>query len=287
MVAIFKKELRSYFNSMIGFIFTAIFLIIVGVFFSVYNLVNGYSNFEYVLDTIQFLFIIIVPILTMRLVAEENKQKTDQLLLTSPLSVEKIIFGKYLAVLVMFLMAMALVMLYPLILMQFGAVQLGTAYSSLFGFTMLGAAFLAIGLFISSLTENQVIALVITAVVILFSNLMSGVAAMIPTDHTTAFLIFSVLLIVVCLVAYLGMQNMMLAFSIGIFGEIALTVIYLVHPAAYDGLVAKALGCMSIGSRYSNFVLGIMDLNSIIYYLSIIFLFLFFTIQVIKKRRWN
>lgn len=98
MLAIFKKELRSYFTSMIGYLFIGFFLAIVGVYFMAYNLQGGYANFEYVLNSMVFVFVILVPILTMRLLAEEKKQKTDQLLFTSPLSVSKIVVGKYLVV---------------------------------------------------------------------------------------------------------------------------------------------------------------------------------------------
>ena len=91
MLAIYKKEMRAYFNSIIGWLFGAFFLVFTGIYYYLYNLYYGYTNFGYSLSSISLIFILLVPMVTMRMVAEENKQKTDQLLLTSPVSVEKII----------------------------------------------------------------------------------------------------------------------------------------------------------------------------------------------------
>lgn len=162
MLAIYKKELKSYFTSMTGYIFIAFFLVLIGLYYVVFNMINMYANFEYVLSGVSFIFVLLVPILTMRLMAEEKKQKTDQLLFTSPLPVSKIILGKYLAVLTVFLVVMGIVCLYPLILLQFGAVPLKVAYASILGFSLLGAAYIAIGLFISALTDSQVVAAVVS-----------------------------------------------------------------------------------------------------------------------------
>ena len=117
MLAIYKKELRSYFTSMIGWVFIAFMLVLVGLYFMVYNLLNGYTNFSYVFQGVQMFFVfLLVPVLTMRIVAEENRQKTDQLLYTAPVSISKIIMGKYLALITLFGLAMLVVCLYPLIL---------------------------------------------------------------------------------------------------------------------------------------------------------------------------
>ena len=155
MLAIYKRELKSYFTSMIGFVFMGFFLAIMGIYTVVYNLVNAYSNFEYVLDSLSFVLIIIIPIITMRVIAEEKKQKTEQLLYTSPVSVEKIIIGKYLAVLTLFLIPMVITLFYPLILCQFGTINFATAYGGILGFSLMGATYIALGVFISSLTERS------------------------------------------------------------------------------------------------------------------------------------
>src|SRR5690606_29702237 len=129
--------LKSYFTSMTGYVFIAFFLVIIGIYYVIYNMIQLYANFEYVLSGVSFIFILLVPILTMRLMAEEKKQKTDQLLFTSPLPVGKIIAGKFFAVLTIFLVVMAIICLYPLILLQFGTLSLKVAYGSILGFCLL------------------------------------------------------------------------------------------------------------------------------------------------------
>ena len=140
MLPIYKKELRSYFTSMIGFVFIALFLVVVGIYFVSYNLVAGYANFDYVLQSIAFLFIILIPTVTMRMIAEETKSKTDQLLYTSPISIEKIVSGKFFAVYTLYMIVVAVICFYPLILSQFGVVDFPLAYANIFGFALLGGA---------------------------------------------------------------------------------------------------------------------------------------------------
>ena len=287
MLAIYKKELRFYFTTMIGFIYAALFLAVIGIYFVVYNIQTAYSKFEYVLRDIRFLYIILIPILTMRLIAEEKKQKTDQLLLTSPISVSKIVMGKYFAAYTMYLLPMVLTAFYPLIISQYGAVNFATAYSSLLGFILLGATYMSLGLFISSVTENQVIALIVTAIALLVNQIMPGIAGMIPTDHRTAWIFICALVVLVCLIAQLAMHNVIITMIIGILGEALAAIIYFVKPTLYDGIVAKILNVFSISEKYDNFANGILDLNAILYFISIIAMFLLLTIQVIKKKRWN
>jgi ABC-2 type transport system permease protein len=287
MLAIYKKELKSYFTSMTGYVFIAFFLVIIGLYLVVYNMINQYANFEYVLSSISFIFVLLVPILTMRLMAEEKKQKTDQLLFTSPLPVSKIIMGKYFAVFTVFLTVMGIICLYPLILLQFGAVPLKVAYSSILGFALLGAAYIAIGLFISALTESQVVAAVISFVVILITALMDGIVTMLPTDNKSAWIIFSIILVVICFITYIMMHNITVFISAFLAGEIALTIIYLMKPTIFDGLVVRVFDWFSVIARFDNFVMGVLDLSSAIYYISIVFLFIFLTVQAIKKHRWS
>jgi ABC-2 type transport system permease protein len=287
MLAIFKKEFKSYFTSMTGYVFVAFFLIIVGIYYAVYNLMNMVANFEYVLSGISFIFVLLVPILTMRLMAEDKKQKTDQLLFTSPLSISKIISGKYFAVLSVFLIAMVIVCLYPLILLQFGSLSLKVAYGSILGFTLLGAAYISIGLFVSSLTESQLVAAVVSFVVILVTVLMDSLVSFLPTDNLTCYLVFLVAILLICWLLYSMMHNYVVSLTLGVVGEAALAVTYFVKPAVFDGLLTKVLGWFSVMARFDNFTTGILDLSSVVYYLSVVFIFLFLTVQVIKKHRWN
>jgi ABC-2 type transport system permease protein len=219
--------------------------------------------------------------------AEEKKQKTDQLLLTSPLPVSKIIFGKYLAVLTIFLITIGIICLYPLIVAQYGPVPLKLAYGSLLGFFLLGAAYISIGLFISSTTESQVVAAVVSFIVILLTVLMDGISGMLPTDNKSAWLILVAAMLVICWITYLMMHNATISLTIGIVGEVALTTIYLTKPTIFEGLILKIFKWFSIMAKFSDITSGVFDLSTVIYYLSIVFLFLFLTVQAIKKSRWS
>lgn len=287
MLGIYKKELRNYFTSMIGYVFIAFFLVIIGIYFMIYNLFFGLANFEYSLGAVTFIFVLLVPLLTMRLMSEEKKQKTDQLLLTSPLSASSIVLGKFFAVFTIFLMVMAIVCTYPLIMSLYGSVPYGSAYGSILGFALLGGAYLAMGLYISSLTESQVVAAVISFIVFLFTVLMEGIASIFPTDNKTALIIFSVIVIIICLLLYKMMHNLTVTIVLGTIGISGLIGIYIVKPTLFDGSLVRAFEWMSVISRYDTFSAGILDISGIIYYLSIIFIFNFLSIQVIKKRRWS
>lgn len=296
MLAVYKKELRSYFTSMIGWVFIAFFLVLVGLYFMVYNLMNGYTDISYVFQGIEMFFILLlVPVLTMRIIAEENRQKTDQLLYTSPVSITKIILGKYFALVTLLGIAMLIVCVYPLILSGLvkevatgtESVDFAIAYGSALGFFLLGSAYIAIGMFISSLTESQVIAAVASGVIMIFTYLMTSLAQMLPTGHTFVFWFLAALVVVLAFVLNIWIHNAWLSALVGILAEIGLTATFILNTEAFDNLLGNTLSSISIVDRYSNFTLGIFDVSALIYYLSVCFLFVFITIQRIKKKRWN
>lgn len=286
MLAIYKRELKSYFTSMIGYIFIAFFLVIIGIYYVIYNLVYGYGNFEIVLSSVSFLYVVLVPILTMRIMAEEKRQKTDQLLLTSPIPPYQIILGKYLAVITVFTAAIGITCFYPLILLQFGNASLNTAYTSLLGFFLLGASFIAIGVFISSLTENQIVAAVISFIVILLTTIIDGIVGIFPSDNKSTWIILSVIFLFLCYLTYVVIHNIFFSLILGIIGEVLITGIYFLKPSFFDGLIVKIFDWFSIVGRFESFYMAIIKLSDLVYYISIIFLFLFLTVQSIKKSRW-
>lgn len=288
MVAIIKKELRQYFYSMIGFVFLAFFLAIVGLYTWAGNLTQGIGNFELTLSNITFMYIILIPILTMRIVAEENKQRTDQLLYTSPISITKVIVGKYLAVLALFTIGILVISLYPLLINSYGeGVRLSLAYSSIIGFFLLGAANIAVGLFISSLTESQVIAAVLSFVVLLLSNMLSSITTMLPGDSLSQALYLTVIWIGICFAAYNMMKNMVVSAVLTLVGEAVIWIIYAVQRSLYEGILTKVAYVLTLSDKYTEFGLGILKYDAILYYLSVIFIFVFLTIQMIKKKRFN
>lgn len=288
MLAIYKKELRQYFNSMIGFVFLAFFLVIIGIYTWAYNLSSGLGNFEVTLGGISFMYVLLIPILTMRIVAEENRQKTDQLLYTAPISLGKIIVGKYLAVMTLFSCAFIPICIYPLIIHMYGTdVRLAPAYSSIIGFYLLGASTIAIGLFISSLTESQVIASVVSFITLLLTFLLSNITSLLPTEAISQCVMIAVLWLVICLVFYHMMNNITILIMMAVIGEAAIWIIYAVKSSIYESLLTNILNTLALSTRYDDFSLGILNYDAIVYYVSIAFLFVFLTIQMIKKKRFN
>lgn len=169
MLAIFKHELRALFHSFTAYVFGAFLLVVVGLGALAYNLQAAVSNFEYVLSFAGIIFVVIVPLLTMRVIAEERRQKTDQLLYALPISTTDVVLGKYAALLVVFLVPLAVIAVYPLIFSCFGEVYLPVSYGSIFAYFVMGAALIAVGVFLSSLTENQGMAAGLGVAVILFN----------------------------------------------------------------------------------------------------------------------
>ncbi len=189
MLAVFKREFRSYFTSVTGYLFMAVMLFFVGLYFTGYNLNGSYvSSFSYPLYSVNLIIMFAVPILTMRSLAEDRKSRTDQLLLTSPVSVSRIVLGKYLAMVAVYALVCLICALGPLVLSQYGEVNRKTDYSMLLAFFLSGCAYLAIGLYMSSLTESPVLACVGTFGVLLILYMISDIGGILPIDALASLL---------------------------------------------------------------------------------------------------
>lgn len=287
MTAIFKKEFKGYLTSMIGYVFIFFILLLEGIYFTAYNIQQSYPVFGITLNAITFIFLLLVPVLTMKVVAEERKQKTDQLLLTAPVSVGKIIMGKYLALLAVFLIPVAIICTYPLILGKYGTISYPMAYTAILGFILLGAAQIAVGVFLSSVTENPVIAAVMTFIVLFVCYMITGIATLIPETSGSSLAIYMLLTAALAMLIYHMIKNLWIAGGIGIVGEAALLITYFVKPTLFESGIQKFLGIFDITSHFDNFTNGILDLNGVVYFLSVIIVFVFLSIQTITKRRWN
>lgn len=287
MIAVFRRELNGYFKSMMGYLFSAFVLIFAGIYTMVYNLSGYTAHFERVLSSISFLYLIAVPILTMRSVAEEKKQKTDQLLYSLPISLSSVVVGKYLAMLVVLLVPTAIMGLYPLILSQFGTVLLQTAYGALAGFFLLGACLLSIGLFVSSVTENQVAAAVITLVVMLVLYFMSGLASYVSTAASASLTALIIVAAVLCLVLYLLTKNAPVSVLVLAVLAGGLYLWYSQDFSAFSGLFSDIMNQLSVFDRFDSFVDGVLDLTAVVYDLSVTGVFLFLSVQALEKRRWS
>ncbi len=287
MTAVYKRELRSYLTSMIGYLFMFFILLLTGIYFSAYQLAAAYPKFEYTLSALTFVFLISVPILTMRVLAEERKQKTDQLLLTSPVSVEKIVLGKYLALVTIFAIPMLIMCLYPLLMSKFGTVSFAAAYTAILGFFLLGCANLAIGVFISSLTESQVIAAVLTFVFLFAFYMMNGISSFFSEGSLSTCITFGLLILAAAIIIYTMIKNFLISAVICVAGEIALAIVYIVNSGFFSGGIQKVLNIFNLSSHFDNFANAIFDIKGIVYFLSVIVICMFLTVQSIVKRRWN
>ncbi len=287
MIAILKHELRLYFHSLTAYVFGAFLLLIVGIGSMLYNLQAAVSNFEFVLSFSSMVFAIIVPILTMRVIAEERKQKTDQLLYALPISTTKIIVGKYLALLVLYLIPLTIISTYPLIFSQFGEVYLLTSYGSLIAYFIMGAALIAIGVFISSLTENQGFAAGIGIAVILFNYFSVSLAEYVSaTAIGSAIVLFVFAGLLGWLIKYLT-RNDNLGYVIGLTLMAAVVALFWIDESKLEGLVPEIMKTLSLFDRFETFVNGVFDMTAIVYFVSIIIFFLFLSVQSLEKRRYN
>lgn len=287
MSAVFRHELSSCFTNVSGYVFGAFLLLFAGIYTMVYNLNYAVTNFEYVLSGMSFVFLVTVPILTMRVLAEERRQKTDQLLYSLPLSMTKVILGKYAALLVVFLIPVVIISLYPIILTAFGNVYLPAAFSAIAGFFFLGAALIAIGMFISSVTESQAVAAGICFLVMLLNYFLADLAGFVSTSAFASFAACTVVIILLALIFYLMTKNSTMALLIGIVLEAALAVVYVFGSANFEGVFPAVMENLSLFERFYGFIDGVFDLTGIIYFITVIGVFLFLSVQSMEKRRWS
>lgn len=233
MFAIFKRELKAYFTSPLGYVFLAIFYAFSGLFFYIFSLSVGSTDISSVFLMMFIVLMVFVPLLTMRLLSEDKKQKTDQLILTAPVSLLSIVMGKFLAAYAIFAIGVAVMPVYGFVMSTFATVSWLPIWGNTVGFLLLGGIFVSIGLFISSLTENQMIAAIGGFFINLMILLMNTLKSALP-----------------------------------------------------NGFLQDVLSSISVYSRYSEITSGIFSLSSLIFFVSVIFIFLFLTVRVLEKRRW-
>ncbi len=285
MFAIYKREMTSFFVTPVGYIFIGFFLLISGVMVSSRNLLTGNPAFTDVLTNLTFVFLIVVPILTMRLFAEEKRQKTDILLYTNPLRPIGIVLGKYLAAESIFLITLVITGIYPLLMSFHGSLAGWEIFGSYIGFFLLGSCFIAVGLFISSLTESQVTASVVTFSVLLLIWFLGTIQQGLPDSSMSGILLVIILSIAAGAYAYyFHRTSFITGVVITVFGCVSIAVIYIVDKSIFEGLLIRSFQWISLLDRFEQFGLGVFALRSIVFYLSFSLLFLFFTMQVIERR---
>ena len=287
MIAIFKHELASYYKGFTGYIFAAFMLLFTGIYSMAYNLKSLVANFEYPIASLSFLYIIVIPILAMKGLAEERHQKTDQLLYSLPVSMFDVVFGKYLAMLVVLAVPMLIVCVYPLVLSRYGDVNLQVAYANIFAFFLLGAVLIAIGLFVSALSENQIVAAGMCIIVMLLNYFLSDLAEYVSSKESTSFFAFMAVGLLAGLIFYLMTKNSLGALIITFVIEASLLAVFLLKSEVYAGLFPAVVKQLSVFTRYTTFVNGIFDIGAVVYMISVAALFVYLSVQAMDRRRYN
>ncbi len=288
MLAIYKRELKSYFQSMIGPVFVAFLIAFTGIYFMAYNMTAGYPYFSYTLSGSLMVFIVGIPLITMRSFSEERKNKTDQMLLTAPVSLWKVVFGKYFAMMTVIAVPNIIFCIFPLIIKSQGTAYLTVDYLSILVFFLLGCAYAAIGMFLSALTESQIIAFISTFGILLVLYLWDGILSMLPSSSVSGLVGVLILLTVATFYIWRMTDNVILSGGIELVGLIAGIVVYVVKSEVYENLLSNLLGKLAIANVFTGITSNnIVDITGIALYLSLIAVFVFLTVQAIQKRRWS
>ena len=223
----------------------------------------------------------------MRSFAEEKHSKTDQLLYSLPISVTSVVMAKYLAMLTVLLIPCAVMAFYPLILCMFGTVHLTGAYATLLAFFLLGASLISIGMFVSSLTESQVISAVISLLAMILINFMSGLSGMYPTSSAASLAGLVVLSIAVGMIVQVLIKNSVVSACTSVVLIAASVLVYLVDSSLLEGLMPRLLSSLALFDRLTSFQSGIFDMTAVVFYISVCALFVYLTVQSMEKKRWN
>ncbi len=288
MLAIYERELKSYFHSMTGCVFIAFLVMFTGIYFMAYNLNAGYPYFSYTLSGSLIVFLVGIPLLTMRSFSEERKTKTDQLLLTAPVSLTKVVLGKYFAMVTVLAVPNVIFCLFPLLIKLQGTAYLLVDYSSIAVFFLLGCVYLAIGMFMSSLTESQIIAFISTFGILLLLYLWDGILSFLPGSALSGMIGILLILTLIVVYIYHMTKNWMLAAGIEAVGIAAALIVYFVKSSLYENLLTKLLGRLALADVFMNISSSnIVDVSGLLLYVSILIIFVFLTIQTIQKRRWS
>lgn len=288
MTAIYKRELKSYFQSMIGCVFVAFLVAFTGIYFTADNLNAGYPYFCYTLSGCMIVFIVGIPLITMKSFSEERKNRTDQLLFTAPVSLVKVVLGKYLAMVTVVAIPNLIFCIFPLLIKLNGTAFLRIDYISIFVFFLLGCVYISIGMFLSALTESQIIAYISTFGVLLIIYLWEGILGFFPTSAFGSMIGLLVVLSVCVFVVWQITSNWVIAAGLEGISVAACLITYFVKPELFENLLTKLFGKLALTDVFENIVSGsIVDVSGIVLYLSVIAVFVFLTVQAIQKRRWS
>ena len=306
MRAIYKKEIKSYATSMSGPIAVAVMLLVVGYMFRYYNLSYGTASLVYTVFNSNLIFYIVVPVLTMRTFTDERRQKTDQLLLTAPVSLIDIVLGKYFALITVFAVPILVMCILPLILIPLGGGEMmGTAYLSILVFFAMGCAYLSCGMFISSLTDNLIISaiggilfvfatminLIISAIGgILFvfaTMIIHNAYSMVSASNFASLIFFIVLAVFLGILVYVMTKFYWASLGVILVCALAAFAAFMANPDWFGGKSEKILSVFDFFSHFESFAYGSFSIPDLLYFVSVSVVGIVLTIARIQKRRWS
>ena len=288
MTAIYKRELKSYYYSMTGCIFIAFMTLFLGIYFMSYNLGTGYPYFSFSLTGMLSIMMFSIPVLTMRSLSDERRSRTDQLLLTSPVSVTGIVLGKYFSMVTVFAATVLIAALCPLIIMANGTAYPAADYASLLCYFLLGCVYISIGLFLSSLTESQIIAAVSTFGVLLLLFLWPSLMMFLPTTASGCAVGFFLIWTAAVLIILRVTDWAALGFLLEAAGAAVLAILYFAKPSLLEHSLSDILGKLAFTDVFQTFVADhILDIGGLLFYASTIIFFVFLTVLSVEKRRWS
>lgn len=288
MTAVYRKELHSYFTSLTGYLLMALYLLFSGIFVTVYNLYEGTPSIEITYSDSIIILLVIIPLLTMRSIAGERQQKTSLLLSTLPISTADYIIGKYLAMLTLLALPIAIVFGYTAILSFYGSVQLLSAFLSTAAIFLVASSLTAIGLFLSSLTDNPMIAGGLTFGVLFLIYFLPALIVLLPATALGSLIVFTIVILLLALLIFKLISSLNFALIAGLLAETGLIALFFIDNSLLEGASAEFFSFLSLTERFEHFSLyGIFDLTAIVYFISIAALFLFFTVLSMEKKRWQ
>lgn len=288
MISVLKKELRAAYTGFLGYALSAFYLLFAGVFVTMNNLYGKDASIENTYSYILFALLMIIPVLTMRSLAEERQSGTYLLLSSLPIRTMDFVLGKYFALLTVLAIPIGLVGSYSLILSFYGTVRPLSAVLVTFALFLVAAAMTAIGLFISSITSGVMMSAILTLGALLLIYYLPALVTLLPATAAGSFFIFTVLII--CLGLIIGYFTKSLNWGLLSIAlpEGILLALLLFSPTLLEGSAARVIGLLSLTSRFELFSLyGLFDLSAVFYFLSMCFLFIYFTVAAVEKRRWN
>lgn len=287
MSTIYRKDIHTYFTTLSGYIYMACILLVGGIYCFMNNFYYGYASFEQAINYLPFFFIFLVPVISAGIFTDEKRQKTEQLLYTLPLTSVQIVLGKYLALITILLIPLAVLGIYPLVMTLYGEVNLISAYCNLLSIFLLGAALCAICMFISSLTESIIVSAILCFGVMFVLYQMNTFAESLTGSAKNSYIGFALLAAAIAVFIWYMTKNIYIAIIPSATLLILLNILYRLSMRLVAGKINLVMSSIAIFSRLDRFMNGVIDLNAIIYYLSITALFVLFTVYTFERKRWN